>query len=74
MSNKNEALVLHSHSGLERELKMDKRHVLIDERYKDMFADGGVKIERFMCHGTVYYKVPVLAFVMRGGYFKNYIG
>lgn len=62
--------VLHSHSGLERELKFKKHIVLVDEQYKNMFLED--TIEKFKHHGNVYYKVPILSFVRNGGVFKNF--
>ena len=71
MKNESEMRVLHSHSGLEREMRMDQGHVLIDDRFKELFSQ--IKTEKMKCRGKVYHKVPVMAFVMLGGYFKNYI-
>lgn len=62
---------LHSHSGLERELKIPKNKVLIDEKFKDLFAEGSIKIEPLKYDGVNYYKIPILAFVRKGGEFKN---
>jgi hypothetical protein len=62
--------VLHSHSGLERELKFKKHVVLVDEEYKHMFLED--TIEKFKYLGKVYYKVPILSFVRKGGIFKNF--
>lgn len=62
---------LHSHSGLERELKFPKHKVLVDEEYKGMFIED--TIEPFKYMGKVYYKVPILSFVRNGGHFKNFI-
>lgn len=60
---------LHSHSGIERELKLAKRFVLADERFSNLFADVATKpIKR---HGIKYLQVPVIVFVERGGVFKN---
>lgn len=61
---------LHSHSGLERELLIPKRFVLIDVEYKSMFGDFCV-VETFKHKGVWYCKVPILAFVEKGGVFKN---
>lgn len=61
---------LHSHSGLERELKLKKHIVLVDEEYKNLFiADT---IEKFKHNDKVYYKVPIISFVNKGGMFKNF--
>ena len=62
---------LHSHSGLEKELNMPKHLVLIDEQYKSMFVKDN--ITPITCHGTNYYKVPIMSFVKNGGHFKNFI-
>lgn len=61
--------VLHSHSGLERELKFPKHLVLVDDEYKNMFLED--TIEKFKYNSRVYYKVPILSFVRKGGMFKN---
>ena len=63
--------LLHSHSGLERELKFKKHIVLVDEQYKNMFLED--TIEKFKHLGNVYYKVPILSFVRKGGVFKNFM-
>lgn len=66
---------LHSHSGLERTLKDDdivnKSHVLIDEKFKGMFADGEINLKPFRFGGVQYYKVPIMAFVKKRGVFRN---
>lgn len=62
---------LHSHSGLERELKMPKHLVLVDEKYKSMFFED--TITPFRYNGRLYYKVPITSFVMKGGNFKNFM-
>lgn len=69
MSNK--VTYLHSHSGLERELKFPKHTVLVDEEYKGLFIEG--TIEPFKYNGVNYYKVPILSFVNKGGIFKNFM-
>lgn len=61
---------LHSHSGLERDLKIDKGLVIIDEEYKSLFEEYSLK--PFKYNGLTYYKVPTLAFVNKGGVFKNF--
>lgn len=60
---------LHSHSALERELKFPKHFVLIDEQFKTMFLSSIVKPYR--CNGRIYYQVPTLEFIRKGGVFKN---
>ena len=62
--------MLHSHSGIERELKFKKHIVLVDEQYKNMFLED--TIEKFKYLGNVYYKVPILSFVRNVGVFKNF--
>lgn len=62
---------LHSHSGIERELKFPKHTVLVDKEYKGLFIDG--TIEKLKYNGMVYYKVPILSFVEKGGKFKNFM-
>ena len=63
---------LHSHSALERELRFPKHTVLVDERFKHLFlADT---IQKFVYNKEVYYKVPILSFVHKGGVFKNLMG
>ena len=65
---------LHSHSGIERnvrDLANDKFHVLIDEEFKHMFDDCGVKLTPYTYMGAKYYKVPTYAFFRKGGVFKN---
>lgn len=61
---------LHSHSGIERELKFPKHLVLVDEKYKSLFLQD--TITPFKHNGRLYYKVPVLSFVRKGGMFKNF--
>lgn len=67
---------LHSHSAIERTLKdkdiANKSHVLVDESFKSLFADGKIKIKPFVYNSVKYIKVPILAFVKRGGIFKNF--
>ena len=65
---------LHSHSGIERdvrELAKDKFHVLIDEEYKYMFEDCGVKLVPFTHNGVKYYRCTTYSFFRKGGIFKN---
>lgn len=63
----NESSYLHSHSGLERDLKIPKRIVLVDEQFKDRFIDA----EPCKYHNVNYVKVPILSFIKQGGVFKN---
>ena len=61
--------ILHSHSGLERNLKLSKRFVLVDERFEYLFSD--VTRKPFRHRGIMYVQVPLVSFVRRGGVFKN---
>lgn len=61
--------ILHSHSGLERNLKFPQSFVLVDEEFSDMFDSEHVK--PFKHNRIVYLKVPILMFVNKGGVFKN---
>lgn len=60
---------LHSHSGLERELKLTKHIVLVDAKYEYMFSD--VPCEPFKHNNIKYIKVNILSFANKGGVFKN---
>lgn len=60
---------LHSHSGIERDLKMPKHIVLVDEKYKDLFIES--TIFPFEYNGVKYYKVPIQSFLLKNGVFKN---
>lgn len=62
---------LHSHSGLERELRYPKHLVLCDEEYKELFESSGIKISLLRYKGMRYCEVPTLLFVIKGGVFKN---
>ena len=62
-----EETYLHSHSALERDLKLPKSIVLIDEEFGDRFIEK----KPFRVHSTDYYKVPILSFINQGGVFKN---
>lgn len=64
---------LHSHSWLERELRFPKHIVLVDAEYKEIFENSLIPIEPFKHGGVIYYKVPILSFVYKGGVFKNLI-
>ena len=58
---------LHSHSGLERELKFPKHIVLVDEKYGHLFTNP----IPFVKGGISYCKVSISEFVHNGGVFKN---
>lgn len=63
--------VLHSHSIMEREdkkLAKDKRHVIIDAEYKNLFNEH--ETEPYVVNNRMYYKVPTLSFIDKGGVFK----
>jgi len=66
---------LHSHSGIEKELKMPKHLVLVDEKYEDFLLGGSlngqVNFRRVKYNGKVYLEVPIMMFVKNGGVFKN---
>ena len=66
---------LHSHSGLEKTVKdkdlYNKSCVLIDKEYADLFSDISSLVKPFTKDGVMYYKVPVFAFIKKGGIFKN---
>lgn len=62
--------VLHSHSALERELNIPKKFVLVDARFSSLFL--GDTIAPYKHRNMLYYRVPVLSFVFKGGVFKNY--
>lgn len=60
---------LHSHSGLEREIRMEKRFVLIDTMFANLFLRN--ELVPFVYNKKKYYKVPIMSFVKNGGTFKN---
>ncbi len=66
---------LHSHSGLERELKFPKHIVLVDEIHEDELIGTeqkkSVTFKRFKNGGVTYIEVPIMTFVNNGGVFKN---
>ena len=59
---------LHSHSSIERDMKLPKHYVLIDEEYKHMFLEAKL----VMVGRKRFYKVGTFDFVCKGGVFKNY--
>ena len=61
--------ILHSHSGLERDLKFPKHTVLIDAQFVHLFNKDTVVPFRY--NGIDYFKVNILQFVHNGGVFKN---
>ena len=60
---------LHSHSGLERDLRFPKHTVLVDAKYANMFS--GEPCVPFKHNSIEYAKVNILSFVKKGGVFKN---
>lgn len=66
---------MHSHSGLERELRYPKHKVLVDERYEDWLIDKSlkksIKFDRKTFNDVTYIEVPIMLFVKNGGVFKN---
>lgn len=60
---------LHSHSGLERNLRFPKHTVLVDTKYANMFS--GEPCVPFAHNSIEYVKVNILSFVKKGGVFKN---
>lgn len=64
---------LHSHSGIERELKVKKRFVLIDEEFKHMFIDIEDSVSPIVYDKKTYYLVPIMSFIHKGGVFKNFM-
>lgn len=63
--------VLHSHSGLERDMNIPKHIVLVDEQFKGLFASDMIQPLKYC--GNLYYKVPIMSFVNNGGVFKNFL-
>lgn len=61
---------LHSHSALERELKMPKWLVLIDTEFGDMFDKSACTPCKY--NGVKYYRIPIALFVAKNGVFKNF--
>lgn len=66
---------LHSHSGIERELKMPKHLVLVDEEYEDSIISDSIresiKFKKIKYKQRTYLEVPIMMFVKNGGIFKN---
>lgn len=63
--------ILHSHSGLERELKFPKHTVLVDATFASIFHKYGITTVPFRYYNIDYIKVHILDFVRAGGVFKN---
>lgn len=61
---------LHSHSGIEREMKFPKFIVLVDEKFGNLF--NGEQIVPFLYKRKKYYKVSIKSFIRNGGVFKNF--
>lgn len=62
---------MHSHSGLEGALGFPKHIVLVDAQFASVFHKIGVNTTPFRHHGVDYIKVPIMAFVLNGGVFRN---
>lgn len=62
--------ILHSHSALERDLKMPKWLVLIDTEFGDMFDKSACTPCKY--NGVKYYRIPIALFVAKNGVFKNF--
>lgn len=62
-------IFLHSHSGLERNLRFPKHTVLVDAKFAYMFS--GEPCVPFTHNRIEYVKVSILSFVKKGGVFKN---
>lgn len=60
---------LHSHSGLERDLRFPKHTVLVDAKFAHMFS--GEQCVPFTHNSIEYVKVNILSFANKGGVFKN---
>lgn len=60
---------LHSHSGLERNLRFPKHTVLVDAKFSNMFSGG--PCVPFTHNNIEYVKVNILSFANKGGVFKN---
>lgn len=63
--------VIHSHSGLEREIKFPKHYVLVDACFASTFHKYGMNTIPFKNQNIEYIKVKILDFVKVGGVFKN---
>ena len=63
---------VHSHSGLERELKFPKHIVLVDAEFATVFHKYGFDTVPFKYNNMDYIKVRILDFVKVGGMFKNF--
>ena len=63
--------VIHSHSGLEREIKFKKKYVLVDDCFASTFHKYGMNTIPFKNQNIEYIKVNILDFVKVGGVFKN---
>lgn len=63
---------LHSHSGLERDLRFPKHTVLVDAKFAYMFSGEPCVPFTHITHNRIkYVKVNILSFVNKGGVFKN---
>ena len=64
--------VLHSHSGLEREMHLPKHIVVVDASFSHLFTNE--KVAKFKHNGVEYIRVSTRAFLEQGGLFKNLMG
>ena len=64
---------LHSHSALERELRLPKHVVLVDTKFENLFDSEFVEEFKVKQNGQMltFLKVPILEFVKNNGVFKN---
>lgn len=62
---------LHSHASIERELKLPKDRVLVDERFGKKFGIYCNKKNLVTYDNERYYAVPIVRFVNLGGVFQN---
>ena len=60
---------MHSHSALEREKKIPKHVVIVDECFENRF--DGIEIKHVKFGKKSYLQVPIMAFINAGGVFKN---
>jgi len=64
--------ILHSHSGLERDLGFPKHTVLVDAVFASSIHAKGGDTKPFNHNGVEYVMVNTYQFYLCGGVFKNY--
>lgn len=64
---------IHSHSALERELRMPKHLVLVDAKFATTFITNNIRVVSIKYGNTDYIEVPILGFIKMGGVFKNFM-